>query len=61
MGLNDAGGTVQSVWEELPQHYVGVNIDEFVVMPNHFHGIIVLQDHPDVGAIPRGCPAAGQA
>jgi REP element-mobilizing transposase RayT len=61
MGLNDAGGTVQSVWEELPQHYVGVNIDEFAVMPNHVHGIIVLQDYPDVGATPRGCPAAGQA
>src|SRR5574341_2258341 len=44
MGLSDAGRIVQSVWVELPQHYVGVDIDGFVVMPNHIHGIIVLID-----------------
>jgi REP element-mobilizing transposase RayT len=40
--LNDAGQMVGSLWNELPQHYKGVETDEFIVMPNHFHGIIVL-------------------
>jgi REP element-mobilizing transposase RayT len=40
--LNDAGRMVESIWNELPQHYKGVETDEFIVMPNHFHGIIVL-------------------
>jgi REP element-mobilizing transposase RayT len=40
--LNDAGRMVESIWNELHQHYKGVETDEFVVMPNHFHGIIVL-------------------
>ena len=46
--LNDAGLTVQAVWEDLPNHYAGIDPDAFVVMPNHTHGIIAL-----VGKIPR--------
>src|SRR3990167_909919 len=42
--LNDAGRMVQAVWEELSIHYPGVEGDGFVVMPNHFHGIIVIAD-----------------
>ncbi|MBI3597330.1 MAG: hypothetical protein HY203_09285 [Nitrospirae bacterium] len=42
MILNDAGRMVQGVWDELPVHYPGVQIDSFVIMPNHIHGIIVL-------------------
>jgi putative transposase len=49
MRLNDAGQIVQTTWDELPSHYPGVETDEFVVMPNHVHGIIVLTDR-DVGA-----------
>lgn len=52
--LNDAGRMVQAVWKELSIHYPGVEGDEFVVMPNHVHGLIVL-----VGAGPRACPDVG--
>jgi putative transposase len=59
---NDAGRMVQAIWDEMPRWYHGVDIDAFVVMPNHIHGIIVLSD---VGASPRDCPfpraGAGQA
>ena len=46
MQLNDAGEMIQQVWHELPSHYPGVDIDAFVVMPNHVHGIIVLESEP---------------
>lgn len=49
MVTNPAGEMVRTVWEELPSSYPGVDIDEFVVMPNHVHGIIVLSP---VGAAP---------
>lgn len=29
------------IWDEIPTHYASVAIDEFVVMPNHIHGIII--------------------
>jgi putative transposase len=51
MRLDDAGKMVQDVWNDLPTRYPDVETDEFVVMPNHFHGIIVI-----VGAGPCACP-----
>jgi REP element-mobilizing transposase RayT len=51
MVLKHAGAMIQTVWDEIPIHYTGTEIDEFVVMPNHIHGIIVI-----VGATPCGCP-----
>lgn len=42
MRLNDAGRVVHGVWNDLPDHYAGVKLDAFVVMPNHVHGIIVI-------------------
>ncbi|OGO51992.1 MAG: hypothetical protein A2148_04100 [Chloroflexi bacterium RBG_16_68_14] len=48
---NGPGQMVESVWHQLPQHYTGVEVDAFVVMPNHVHGIIIL-----VGAGPCACP-----
>ena len=54
MRLNQSGRVVQTVWDELPDHYPGVECDAFIVMPNHVHGIIVLRDDGgganDVGA-----------
>ena len=40
--LNDGGRIIQAAWDELPDHYPGVECDAFIVMPNHVHGIIVL-------------------
>jgi REP element-mobilizing transposase RayT len=40
--LNAAGLMVQAVWEDLSNHYAGIDPDAFVVMPNHIHGIVVL-------------------
>jgi REP element-mobilizing transposase RayT len=42
MVTNDAGRIVQAIWKALPLHYPGVALDEFVIMPKHVHGIIVL-------------------
>ena len=50
---NDAGRMIQAVWDEMPDHYPGVETDAFVVMPNHIHGIIILAAR---GAGDRGQP-----
>jgi REP element-mobilizing transposase RayT len=42
--LNDAGRFVHAAWCDLPNHFTGVSLDAFVVMPNHVHGIIELHD-----------------
>ncbi|MGD8599358.1 MAG: transposase [Anaerolineae bacterium] len=48
--LNEFGVLVQQAWEDLVTHYHHVDLDAFVVMPNHVHGIIVLTDDERVGA-----------
>lgn len=40
MRLNDAGRLVASVWKGIPDRHSHVDMDEFVVMPDHMHGII---------------------
>jgi REP element-mobilizing transposase RayT len=56
--LNDAGRTVLAAWNELYTHYQGVQVDVHVVMPNHFHGILMLNDFVGAGSsrppIPNG-------
>jgi REP element-mobilizing transposase RayT len=42
MLLNEAGRMILAEWEALPQRFPTVEIDAFVVMPNHIHGIIVI-------------------
>jgi putative transposase len=49
MRLNDAGQLIMTIWDSLPQRYQNVDVDSFVVMPNHAHGIVVI--HDPVGAI----------
>ncbi|MCJ7622810.1 MAG: type II toxin-antitoxin system HicA family toxin [Anaerolineaceae bacterium] len=33
---------VSDAWNDLPRHYPHANLDKFVVMPNHVHGIIII-------------------
>ena len=44
MRLNDAGGIAQQCWNEIPIHFPHLELDEFVIMPNHVHGIVVITD-----------------
>jgi REP-associated tyrosine transposase len=52
MRLSQAGQMVQATWDELPRHYPGIDLDAFVVMPDHVHGIIVLSDQADRLSLP---------
>ena len=47
--LNDAGRAVERSWLAIPQHFPHIDLDAFVVMPNHVHGVIIIGDRP-VGA-----------
>ncbi len=42
MRLNDAGRMIQTVWDELPRRDANIDLDIFIVMPNHIHGILVF-------------------
>ena len=40
--LNLSGEIVDRCWKQIPAHFPQVELDEFVVMPNHLHAIIVI-------------------
>lgn len=42
MVLNAAGKMVGAVWRTLPARFPHITLDEFVVMPDHFHGLLFL-------------------
>ena len=43
MILNEFGKIVEEVWINLPNHYPNMACGEFVVMPNHVHGVVFLK------------------
>jgi len=57
MRLNDAGRVVEDVWKGMPGRFPQVALDEYIIMPNHFHGIIIITD--DVGAL-LAAPGCGK-
>ena len=42
MILNEYGKIVKKQWLWLKEHYDYIDLDEFVIMPNHFHGILLI-------------------
>ena len=40
MMLNKGGEIIKNHWLKLPERFPNINLDEFIIMPNHFHGII---------------------
>ncbi|HZX12945.1 MAG TPA: transposase [Thermodesulfobacteriota bacterium] len=48
MQLNEFGGIVATCWNEVPRHFKNIQLDAFITMPNHVHGIVIITD--SVGA-----------
>ncbi len=53
MALNEIGCVVAGFWQEIPNHFPFVRLDEWGVMPNHVHGIIIINNNRRDEAMPR--------
>ncbi len=42
MHLNENGKIVEQSWMAILDHFLNVEIDKFIIMPNHFHGILII-------------------
>ena len=42
MMLNEYGKIAIQCWDELPDHIGYCELDKYVVMPDHFHGIVII-------------------
>jgi len=61
MNLSLLGQSARDCWHEIPAHFPFVELDEFVVMPNHVHGIVVFKkpdmvETQNIASLQRGAP-----
>lgn len=47
MQLNEIGQLAEKYWMEIPHHFPFVELGNFVVMPNHTHGILIINKSDD--------------
>lgn len=45
--LSEIGCLAEKFWNEIPNHFPFVNLDSFIIMPNHIHGIIIINKTDD--------------
>jgi REP element-mobilizing transposase RayT len=45
MQYSELGSIAFQYWTEIPVHFPFVDLDTFVIMPNHVHGIIIINKH----------------
>ena len=50
------GKIAEAVWQALPRHFAGIEIDALVVMPNHIHVVVSIFER-----VSGGTPAGHQA
>jgi len=54
MQLSDIGSIASNCWCEIPEHFPFITLDEFIIMPDHMHGIIIINKsakNPVVGSL----------
>jgi putative transposase len=57
MWLNSTGKLVEAAWSQLPTRYPALDLDAFIVMPNHLHEIIILHaTHDKFTLVGAGSP-----
>ncbi len=59
MQLNNLGKIAFNCWQEIPKHFSHIELDTFVVMPNHLHGILLITHRP-LGAQDSCAPTTEQ-
>jgi REP element-mobilizing transposase RayT len=55
MELNRYGKIALCAWHDLINSFPFIELDEFVVMPNHVHGIVIIQSVTDCNSIHDKC------
>ena len=52
MQLNEYGQIAHDQWHQIPERFENIELDQFVVMPNHVHGIIIINESVGAGFTP---------
>lgn len=53
MVLSEPGKTARKCWQEIFGHFNNIELDEFVIMPNHVHGVLIIENDNDIARTPN--------
>ncbi|MBL0051771.1 MAG: transposase [Bacteroidetes bacterium] len=57
MQLTEIGKLAEKFWMEIPEHFPFIELGNFVVMPNHTHGILIIDKSIfSESTVPTVCP-----
>lgn len=60
MRASDAGRMIEHWWGKLPEKFPSLSLDEWVLMPNHLHGILVLGARSSAPSLAEPWPTLGE-
>ncbi len=49
--LYDLGKLAYECWREIPNHFPSIDIEPFIIMPNHIHGVLTIHENERRGTI----------
>jgi hypothetical protein len=49
MDLNRYGEILNNIWQDLPSHYHDCSLDEYIIIPDHSHGIVEIINDENIG------------
>jgi putative transposase len=51
--LSTMGEVVAEEWEKIPRRHSRVSLDEWIIMPDHIHGLLIFEGSPKEGSSPE--------
>lgn len=49
--LSEAGKLIDYWWKEIPRHFENILLDEFIIMPNYLHGILLSRNNENISDV----------
>ncbi|HCC06592.1 MAG TPA: hypothetical protein DEP72_00300 [Clostridiales bacterium] len=46
--MNEKGLMVEEFWNDLTVRFSNINLDKFIIMPNHIHGIVQIKNNAEI-------------
>ena len=50
--LSKIGRIIEKQWKDIPNQYVNIELDKYVIMPNHIHGILIIHKRAQASGAP---------
>jgi len=50
--LTEIGKIIEKQWNEISNQFNSVSLDEFIIMPNHVHGVVIIRQRADTRPAP---------